>query len=135
MAREWRTDTSTRRLGERRSLPEQTAAFVLRPRQSLFRRSPVRVAVHVDNVSVTGVGFFAPTTEKFVLHDQLSFEIEAIASPIRLRRVTESVGSGWTYCGAEFLEPTPGVMPAIDRLLSGGQTSGKDMRWQQGTIR
>lgn len=136
MVRDWRSDTTSRRLGERKSLPEQAEAYVLRARKGPIRRKPIRIQAHVDNVSVTGVGFFLPTAETtIVVSEDVVFEIGGAQSPVRVRRAVESMGSGWTYYGCEFTEPRPTVMPAIEALLLGGTRPERDMRWQHGSIR
>lgn len=134
MVRDWRIDTTSRRLGERRALPAHTEATLLVKRKSALRRSPRRVSVHLDNVSVTGVGFFVPDSESFVVGQLVTFELGGVASALRLRRVEQSTSPGWTYLGAEFADPRPAVMPVIERLLMGHALDEREARWQ-GNVR
>jgi hypothetical protein len=121
MVRDWRHDASIRRLGERRSLPEQIPAFVVRPRTGMFRKSPERIPVHVDNVSVTGVGFFAATSHPMQVSDLVIFEIAGTSTQMRIRRVSDTGGTVWTYYGAQFVDPQQTVMLAIENVFFGDQ--------------
>jgi hypothetical protein len=135
MVRDWRHDASIRRLGERRSLPEQIPAFVVRSRKSLFKKGPERIPVHVDNVSVTGVGFFAATALPMQVSDLVMFEIAGTSTQMRIRRVTESGGTAWTYYGAQFIDPQQTVMMAIERVFFGERLPNRDVAWHEGTVR
>jgi hypothetical protein len=131
MLREWAIDRSSRRAADRQSLPEQTPAVVLRAARGGRRKGPNRIPIYLDNVSISGVGFYAPALENLRYGDVMTLEVDGLRSSIRLRRVKDSTGSEWTYCGAAFLDGAPAVMPAFERLFNGGvDLSGRVLRWE-----
>jgi hypothetical protein len=134
MLRAWITSRVARRSSERHALPHQTPAFVVKSVRGR-REDRVRIPVYLDNVSQTGIGFFAPSSETFKYLDVMTLEVDGLRSPIRLRRVRDTTGSEWTYCGAAFLENRPAVLSAFERLFNDGhQLSGRVLRWEHAHV-
>ena len=134
MVRDWRQDAAIRRLGERRTLPEQLPAFVVRSRSGLFRRGPERIPAHVHDVSVTGIGFFAATSQPMQVSDLVQFEIAGTSTNVRIRRVVDESGSGWTYYGAQFVDPQQTVLLSIDQAMNGDVLERAE-RWHSPNLR
>ena len=123
----------SRRLGERTGV--QLLLGHVDVMVGRLRPKPREVAVTIDNVSMTGVGFWGDLPAAVVAGTVLSFRTGSLACPVRIRRVAEGRdGVGRAYYGAEFVDPSPAALEAINALRGAGPDP-KDDLWTSRRLR
>ncbi|MCU1499273.1 MAG: hypothetical protein JWM47_3226 [Acidimicrobiales bacterium] len=121
-----------RRLGERRALPERIPGVVIVPAKGWRKRSPGEVPILIDNVSVSGIGFFVPGEATFEVEETIEIGIEDQTCSVQVRRVDHGATTGWTYYGVAFVGASDHVLPALERQVLNDDDAARLMRWSQG---
>lgn len=107
-------------------LAEAVPAALVGPK--VGRRRTRRIDIRLDNVSITGIGFYVLVDERLSAGERLDFEVDGVRSPVAIRRLVDTVGPHWRYGGGAFLEPHPAVLPVVLRLLD-PENVGELFRW------
>jgi hypothetical protein len=123
MTAHWRNDTSIRRLGVRRTLPEKLLGHAVRRRASFTLRGE-RVQIAIDDISASGVGFYGPPSPLLVEKEPLLLKVGHTETNVRIRWVDRSPTRQAVRYGAEFTDPAPALVPLVEEMY--GFDSGPD---------
>ena len=126
-------DQAARRLGQRLPLSEVRGEVLLEVGR--WRHRVRRVPVAVADASVTGLGLVGDLPADIGAGRILRFELNGVASAVRVRHVSPVPTLTGTFCGVEFIEPYPAVLLEIHRLRNGGVTPTSDQVWWAGLVR
>ena len=124
MTAHWRNDTSIRRLGTRYTLPDKLLGHAVR-RRAAFTLRGERIQIAIDDISASGVGFYGPPSPLLMEKEPILIKVAHTETQARIRWVARNPKRQAVRYGAEFLDPTPTLVPLVEEMY--GLSSGPEV--------